>query len=222
MPTYRGKRRQTVGNTAGKYLEHILDNGMQYVADTGAGVFPPPAPPAPPPAPLPQPQQFYIPIIPPQPQQPQADIHEILTNMNRQFTAQNHQMSFMMQNVVKVIDEHNRRTESWFSYILRHPFRIIFMFMLSIFVVGCCLYAWNYSIKFGCELAQQQLKDATTRNDWGSAELYSTQVSKLCGMNNKIRIAIFDSLNSFLDSLHPERILASIFKGAFKWMTISQ
>lgn len=122
-----------------------------------------------------------------------------------------------LDRLIQLMEE---QQQGWFYKLTRRPFMIFMMFITGILLVIACAYLYHGAILKGCEYAEKQLTDAIYRHDYGSMELYSQQVGRLCSLNNKMRVAVFDHFGKFVDGFSPAGLIQQIISGAFGWITI--
>lgn len=120
----------------------------------------------------------------------------------------------------RLIQLMEQQQQGWFYKLKHRPFAGFIMFITGIVLVVGCAYLYHVAVLQGCKYAEEQLSDAIYRHDYGSMELYSQQVNRLCSLNNKMRIAAFDHFGQFIDSFSPSGLIQQAFKGAFGWIPI--
>lgn len=108
-----------------------------------------------------------------------------------------------------------RQQQGCFNKMFRKPLATIVMFITGILLAIGCAYLFHFSVLNGCLYSQKELATAIARQDYGTMELYSQQVSRLCSLNNKLRLAIFDHFGRIIDGISPsglvQQVLGSVF-----------
>lgn len=120
----------------------------------------------------------------------------------------------------RLIQLMEQQQQGWFYKLTHRPFVALMMFITGTLLVVACAYLYHGAILKGCQYAEKQLTDAIYRHDYGSMELYSQQVGRLCSLNNKMRVAVFDHFGKFVDGFSPAGLIQQILSGAFGWIAL--
>lgn len=124
----------------------------------------------------------------------------------------------LFQRIDQRFDQLEQQQQSCFTKLLRKPMATFAMFITGILLVIGATYLFHFGVLSGCLYSQKELAEAIARQDYGTMELYSQQVSRLCSLNNKLRLATFDYFGRAIDGISPTNLVQQVLGSVFGFM----